>query len=67
MSQNSRNRSGEPGNSGRGTNESHDRTQEGFEGMNYEQVRQPFPSKESGNNSSGDRGDIGNDSRSDEK
>jgi hypothetical protein len=47
------------GNSGRGSNETHDRKNyEGFEGMNYEQRRQPYnpqhTSSSNGTNSDGD-------------
>ena len=67
MSQNSRNKPGDSGNSGRGMNDSHERkSYEGFEGMNYEQVRQPYPSQETGNNSSGEYGNQGQDHRNDE-
>ena len=44
MSQNTGNQpSDSKGNSGRGSNDTQDRKNyEGFEGMNYEQVRQPY-------------------------
>jgi hypothetical protein len=56
MSQNTRNTPGDrEGNSGRGTNDSQERQQyEGFEGMNYEQVRRPFNPRQTGNSSSDD-------------
>jgi hypothetical protein len=67
MSQNSRNKPGETGNSGRGMNDSPERkSYEGFEGMNYEQVRQPYPSQEHGSNRSPERGNKGQDHRNDE-
>ena len=61
MSQNTRNQpSDSQGNSGRGLNETQERKNyEGFEGMNYEQRRQPFnpqhTSNSSGANSDGNR------------
>jgi hypothetical protein len=62
MSQNSRNMTGDAGNSGRGMNDSHERkSYEGFEGMNYEQVRQPYPSQENASNSSGENSNKGGD------
>ena len=58
MSQNTRNQpSDSQGNSGRGSNEMQERNNyEGFEGMNYEQRRQPYNPQHSGRNngSSGD-------------
>jgi hypothetical protein len=52
MSQNTGNQPGDSqGNSGRGLNESQERkSYEGFEGMNYEQRRQPFNPQYTGNN-----------------
>jgi hypothetical protein len=52
MSQNTGNQpSDSQGNSGRGSNESQERKNyEGFEGMNYEQRRQPFNPQHTGNN-----------------
>ena len=67
MSQNSRNQPGDVGNSGRGMNESHERKyNEGFGGMNYEQVRQPYPSQDQDNKSQGQNGNKGQDHRNDE-
>jgi len=56
MSQNMGNQpSDSQGNSGRGSNNSQDsKRYEGFEGMNYEQVRQPYNSN---HNSNGTRSD----------
>jgi hypothetical protein len=61
MSQNPGNKQSEnQGNSGRGSeNQTRKRSAEGFEGMNYEQVRQPY---NSGNSNSRNRDDIENDS-----
>ena len=52
MSQNTRNQPGDSqGNSGRGSNEPQDRKNyEGFEGMNYEQRRQPYNPQHTSNN-----------------
>ena len=49
MSQISRNQPGDnQGSAGRGMNESHERKHlEGFEGMNFEQIRQPYPNRKS--------------------
>lgn len=56
MSQNTRNQPSESqGNSGRLSNANRDRNRyEGFEGMNYEQVRQPYNQQQHNN----DREDI---------
>jgi hypothetical protein len=56
MSQNIRSESSDSkGNSGRGSNESQDRkSYEGFEGMNYEQKRQPYNPRPIGNTSGND-------------
>ena len=56
MSQNTRNQqSDSQGNSGRGSNESQDRKNyEGFEGMNYEQRRQPYNPQHIGRNNEDD-------------
>jgi hypothetical protein len=61
MSQDSSNRPGErQGNSGRASNESQNRKRyEGFEGMNFEQIRQPY-NPQSANRTS-DPNDNGND------
>lgn len=66
MSQNTRNQpSDSQGNSGRGSNETQDRKNyEGFEGMNYEQRRQPYNPQHTGS-SSGANGD-GNSNRHEE-
>ena len=59
MSQNLRNQPGDSqGNSGRGLNETQDRKNyEGFEGMNYEQIRQPFNPQQSSSSSGNDSDD----------
>lgn len=56
MSQNTRNQpSDSQGNSDRGSNANQDRNRyEGFEGMNYEQIRQPYNAQRNNN----DREDI---------
>lgn len=56
MSQNMRNQpSDSQGNSGRGSDENQDRKNyEGFEGMNYEQIRQPYNPHHTGNSSRND-------------
>ena len=60
MSQNPGNKSSDNiGNSGRGSENQGKRNHEGFEGMNYEQIRQPYNSGNSGNRN---RDDIENDS-----
>ena len=60
MSQNPRNQQGDSqANSGRGSEKQVRRYAEGFEGMNYEQIRQPY---NTGNTSNRDRDDIENDS-----
>lgn len=66
MSQNTRNQqSDSQGNSGRGLGEMQDSSNyEGFEGMNYEQRRQPYNPQHT-SNSSGDDSD-GNSQRRDE-
>lgn len=66
MSQNTRNQqSDSQGNSGRGLGEMQDNSNyEGFEGMNYEQRRQPY-NPQHANNSSGDDSD-GNSQRRNE-
>lgn len=53
MSQNTRNQPGDnQGTPGRGMNDSRERSRyEGFEGMNYEQIRQPYNPQRSGNHS----------------
>ena len=57
MSQDTGRKPGEgQGNGGRGNENSRSRQYEGFEGMNYEQIRQPYRDR-SGSNS--DRGDSG--------
>jgi hypothetical protein len=67
MSQNLRNKAGDTGNSGRGMNDSHERkSYEGFDGMNYEQVRQPYPSQDSNRNNAGEHGNTRQDHRNDE-
>jgi len=67
MSQNTRNQQGDSqGNSGRG-NENQVRPQiEGFEGMNYEQIRQPYNSGSSSERKGHDITNNGNSERRDE-
>lgn len=64
MSQNMRNESNDSQrNSGRGSNETQDRKKyEGFEGMNYEQKRQPYNPQHMGGNS-GHKSDSGRERR----
>lgn len=52
MTHNSRNQPSESGgNSGRGTTTQNEgKRYDGFDGMNYEQVRQPYHPRQSGNN-----------------
>ena len=58
MLQNTRNQQGDnQGNSGRGAESDARKWSEGFTGMNYEQVRQPY---NPGNNSNRNREDITN-------
>ena len=66
MSQNMRNQQSEnQGISGRGSNDSQERTSyEGFEGMNYEQRRQPYNPQHASNNTANDN--DGNSKRHDE-
>ena len=60
MSQNPGNKNSEKvGNSGRGSENQGKRNAEGFEGMNYEQIRQPY---NTGNSNNRNRDDIENDS-----
>lgn len=66
MSQNTRNQQGDSqSNSGRGSNDTQERKNyEGFEGMNYEQRRQPYDPQQIGNCSS--NGSTGSNERHDE-
>lgn len=52
MSQHARNQPGEgQGSPGRGMNDGRERARiDGFEGMNYEQIRQPYNPQRTGNN-----------------
>jgi hypothetical protein len=60
MSQNPGNKNSEnQSNSGRGSDHQGNRHAEGFEGMNYEQIRQPY---NSGNSNNRNRDDIEKDS-----
>ena len=66
MLQNMRNQQGDSqGNFGRGSNETEDRKNyEGFEGMNYEQRRQPYNPQYASHNTANDN--DGNSKRHDE-
>jgi hypothetical protein len=68
MSQNSRNQqSDNRGDPGRGMNDGRDsRRYEGFEGMNYEQVRQPYPSDEAGKGRNNETNNNSDNNRNDE-
>ena len=60
MSQNSRNQPGErQGNPGRGDDQQDMKRYEGFEGMNYEQRRQPFNPQQTANNQNRDEESSG--------